>query len=186
LYSCNMRLMWASVLLCGVVVGAVPAALVLPQDTAAAVSEARALQLEAMTEAALEEEEDVADLADLADLERQGETIIIRPGGGSGANNFMDRERRWRRWMRRGRWWRRRRRQRWMRRRPWWMRNRPWWRREQRQPMTIIVMPGQDQAMEDEALRDESMWNEAMEDEAMEDEAMEDEAMEDEAAMRAV
>jgi hypothetical protein len=167
-----MRLVWASVLLCGVV-GAVPAALVLPEDTAAAVSEARAVQLEAMTEAALEEEDvadlenlaDLAGLADLADLERQGETIIIRPGGGGGGDNFMDRERRWRRWMRRGRWWRRRRRQRWMRRRPWWMRHRPWWRREQRQPTTIIVMPGQDQAMEDEALRDESMWNEAVEDE---------------------
>jgi hypothetical protein len=146
-----LRLVWASVLLCGAV-GAVPAALVLPEDTAAAVSEAsRALQLEAMAEAA-QQEEDVADLAGLADLERQGETIIIRPGGGGG-DNFMDRERRWRRWMRRkGRWWRQRRRQRWMRRRPWWMRHRPWWRREQRQPTTIIVIPGQDQAMEDEAL----------------------------------
>jgi hypothetical protein len=172
-----MRLVWASVLLCGGVVGAVPAALVLPEDTAAAVSEASALQLEAMAEAALEQE----DLADLADLERQGETIIIRPGGGGGGgDNFMDRERRWRRWMRRGRWWRRRR-QRMMRRRPWWMRNRPWWRREQRQPTTtIIVIPGQDQAMEDEALRDESMWNEAMEDEALRDEWMRNEAMEDE------
>jgi hypothetical protein len=66
------------------------------------------------------------------------------------------------------------------------MRNRPWWRREQRQPTTIIVMPGQDQAMEDEALGDESMWNEAMEDEASRDEWMWNEAMEDEEAIRVV
>ncbi len=61
------------------------------------------------------------------------------------------------------------------------MRHRPWWRREQRQPTTIIVMPGQDQAMEDEALRDEWRWNEAMEDEeALRDERLWNEAMEDE------